>query len=141
DGLWRGRPGKAQARRKIGAIWKARVVIPADSQVQRQFLRDAPVVLEKPGIIVIAQPDQVIRRGRAAHRPQTVNARVDRPELAKVGHSGEQLIQNVAGLHAVDEGALEVPAELDSMPPDDAIQVGSGGGIFLIEAEWREARP
>src|SRR6185503_18090173 len=53
------RPGGAQARRDISLGHEFRIVVPADSEIQREITSQLPIVLSEQPVVIVPQMDLV----------------------------------------------------------------------------------
>src|SRR5262252_5148566 len=96
DGLGRGLPGEADARRDVLLDVKRRVIVPAETKVQSQIVTKPPIILAKDRVVVVPQMNLVGRGRETAGGGDREKAGVDRPIGDKVINRGEELkVQNL----------------------------------------------
>src|SRR5262249_21216209 len=116
-----------------GLIGKLVVVVPAHSQVQSEVLEDFPVILHKRSIVVIAQADLIVVGCEATLGIEKINPGVDGAKRFKIRDGGKELVEEVAGLGAVDVSTLKIPAEFQVMAADLLCEICPQRYVLLLE--------
>ena len=111
DRLLRNVPGHADARREVCLVREARIVVPAQAQVECEFSGNLPVVLYKESVVVIPQAHLVVLRSGSRLQGNQVQSRIDRAKLGKIGLGGKELGEEVVRLRAVDSCVLIIPSK------------------------------
>ena len=91
DCLRRCCPGEPDARRNILFRTKLRVVIPTQTNIQRELRMNLPVVLPEQGVVVVAQVNVVRGRRQSARGGNSKESGVERSEGDEVRYGRKKL--------------------------------------------------
>src|SRR4030095_9567893 len=82
-------PCKADSWGNLLCLMEPRVIIPPQTQIQRELRENLPVVLQEQPIVIVANVNFVGLRRKAAFRQQKEEAGIDRAELSEIIDGGE----------------------------------------------------
>src|SRR4029077_15182977 len=133
-------PCKAETRRHLVGLVEARVVVPAQPQIEGELGEHLPVVLEEKPVIVVAEMNPVCLGRQAAFVQQKKKSGVNGPKLTEIGDRSEELVVLNIILNAVDLCTDEIPTPFERMAIPGLRQSSPEISVELIDVSRREAR-
>ena len=89
DGIRRDRPGGAQTRREVLLVREFRIVVPAQTEIERQIVEQSPVVLREERGVVVAQMNLVVLRRESSGVSEQIGDRRWRRRIARSRRSSQ----------------------------------------------------
>lgn len=133
DSSWSNGPGETNARLDVVSLLESRIVVPANTTIEREVMPYLPVILEPQAVVIVAQPDLIRLWRQTADGSQEKEAGVYGTELEEIGLCGEKLVELCVGFISVHLGAFEVPPKLEGMPVKTLRETRAERSILLGE--------
>ena len=110
-----------------------RIVIPAQTEIERQIVEQSPIVLREERGVVVAQMNLVVSRRESSGVGEQIGPAVAAPNALEVVGRRKQLILQKPRVEAVDHRPQEVHADLQIVAAKELVDAGVERRVLLIE--------